>query len=145
MQKFARQLRNTARPSGAEEPGAEFIGWIERLSRALTLGGIGKREFLEQEHGAAARLVSATSLAAGRGMAVKNATQLLDEFCAAGIPVRGDTSLQAAAVRDRPHTAARRGAPAVSGRAGPWARPATAVAPRKRSHYERSRHHWLQA
>ncbi|HEY6431124.1 MAG TPA: hypothetical protein VIZ17_04025, partial [Acetobacteraceae bacterium] len=36
---------------------------------------------------AAAPLVSATSLAAGLGMAVKNATQLLDDFCAAGIAV----------------------------------------------------------
>ena len=32
-------------------------------------------------------LVSATSLAAGLGMAVNNATQLLDDFCAAGIAV----------------------------------------------------------
>jgi len=36
---------------------------------------------------AAAPLVSATSLAAGLGMAVKNATALLDGFCAAGIAV----------------------------------------------------------
>jgi hypothetical protein len=36
---------------------------------------------------AAAPLVSATSLAAGLGMAVKNASHLLDEFCAAGIAV----------------------------------------------------------
>ena len=36
---------------------------------------------------AAAPLVSATSLAAGLGMAVKNAAALLDAFCAAGIAV----------------------------------------------------------
>ena len=36
---------------------------------------------------AAAPLVSATSLAAGLGMAVKNATLLLDDFCAAGIAI----------------------------------------------------------
>ena len=36
---------------------------------------------------AAAPLVSATSLAAGLGMAVKNAAGLLDDFCAAGIAV----------------------------------------------------------
>jgi hypothetical protein len=36
---------------------------------------------------AAAPLVSATSLAAGLGMAVKNATQLLGDFCSAGIAV----------------------------------------------------------
>ena len=36
---------------------------------------------------AATPLLSATSLAAGLGMAVKNATQLLDDFCAAGIAV----------------------------------------------------------
>ena len=36
---------------------------------------------------AAAPLVSASSLAAGLGMAVKNAAQLLDDFCAAGIAV----------------------------------------------------------
>ena len=36
---------------------------------------------------AAAPLVSATSLAAGLGMAVKNAAALLDAFCAAGITV----------------------------------------------------------
>jgi hypothetical protein len=36
---------------------------------------------------AAAPLVSATSLAAGLGMAVKNATVLLDQFCADGIAV----------------------------------------------------------
>ena len=33
------------------------------------------------------RSLSATSLAAGLGMAVKNATQLLDDFCAAGIAI----------------------------------------------------------
>ena len=36
---------------------------------------------------AAAPLVSASSLAAGLGMAVKNATLLLDDFCAAGIAI----------------------------------------------------------
>ena len=36
---------------------------------------------------AAAPLVSATSLAAGLGMAVKNATLLLDDFCAAGLAI----------------------------------------------------------
>jgi len=36
---------------------------------------------------AAAPLISATSLAAGLGMAVKNAARLLEEFCAAGIAV----------------------------------------------------------
>ena len=36
---------------------------------------------------AAAPLLSATSLAAGLGMAVKNATLLLDDFCAAGIAI----------------------------------------------------------
>ena len=36
---------------------------------------------------AAAPLLSATSLAAGLGMAVKNATLLLDDFCAAGLVV----------------------------------------------------------
>ncbi len=36
---------------------------------------------------AAAPLVSASSLAAGLGMAVKNATLLLDDFCAAGLAV----------------------------------------------------------
>jgi hypothetical protein len=36
---------------------------------------------------AAAPLVSATSLAAGLGMAVKNATALLDAFCRAGIVI----------------------------------------------------------
>ena len=36
---------------------------------------------------AAAPLLSASSLAAGLGMAVKNAAQLLDQFCAAGIAV----------------------------------------------------------
>ena len=36
---------------------------------------------------AATPLLSATSLAAGLGMAVKNATQLLDDFCAAGIAI----------------------------------------------------------
>jgi len=36
---------------------------------------------------AATPLLSATSLAAGLGMAVKNATRLLDDFCAAGIAV----------------------------------------------------------
>jgi hypothetical protein len=36
---------------------------------------------------AAAPLVSATALAAGLDMAVKNATALLDEFCAAGLAI----------------------------------------------------------
>ena len=36
---------------------------------------------------AAAPLVSATSLAAGLGMAVNNAAQLLEAFCAAGIAI----------------------------------------------------------
>ena len=36
---------------------------------------------------AAAPLLSGTSLAAGLGMAVKNATLLLDDFCAAGIAI----------------------------------------------------------
>jgi|ERR1700722_11955202 hypothetical protein len=54
---------------------------------------------------AAAPLVSATSLAAGLGMAVKNAAGLLEDFWRAGIAVEV-TPLQAAAVRAYPPGAA---------------------------------------
>ena len=76
---------------------------------------------------AAAPLVSATSLAAGLGMAVKNATLLLDDFCAAGIAIEvthrskrrlfGLTGL--APLRDVVR-------PPVPARTGPWPRPAAA-------------------
>ena len=76
---------------------------------------------------AAAPLVSATSLAAGLGMAVKNAAALLDAFCAAGIAVEVTHRVEAAAVRaHRPGAAARGRAPALPARPDTRARPAAA-------------------
>jgi hypothetical protein len=92
---------------------------------------------------AAAPLVSAPSLAAGLGMAAKNAAALLDSFCAFGHRRRGDAPLEAAALRPRRARAAARrggraaaqaagtgaGAAAQSARRGPTAAAAAAWAP----------------
>ena len=64
---------------------------LERAWRAARRAVAGRRRHSRAAAAvdllAAAPLVSASSLAAGLGMAVKNATLLLDDFCAAGIAV----------------------------------------------------------
>ena len=71
--------------------GLDRLVALERAWRAARRAVTGRRrnsraaaavDFL-----AAAPLLSATSLAGGLGMAVKNATQLLDDFCATGIAI----------------------------------------------------------
>ena len=64
---------------------------LERAWRAARRAVAGRRRHSRAAAAvdllAAAPLVSATSLAAGLDMAVKNATLLLDDFCAAGIAI----------------------------------------------------------
>ena len=71
--------------------GLDLLVALERAWRAARHAVAGRRRHSRAAAAvdllAAAPLVSASSLAAGLGMAVKNATLLLDDFCAAGIAV----------------------------------------------------------
>ena len=71
--------------------GLDLLVALERAWRAARRAVSGRRRHSRAAAAvdllAAAPLVSASSLAAGLGMAVKNATLLLDDFCAAGIAV----------------------------------------------------------
>ena len=71
--------------------GLDRLVALERAWRAARRAVAGRRRHSRAAAAvdllAAAPLVSATSLAAGLGMAVKNATLLLDDFCAAGIAI----------------------------------------------------------
>ena len=71
--------------------GLDLLVALERAWRAARRAVAGRRRHSRAAAAvdllAAAPLVSATSLAAGLGMAVKNATLLLDDFCAAGIAI----------------------------------------------------------
>jgi hypothetical protein len=71
--------------------GLALLVALERAWRAARRAVAGRRRHSRAAAAvdllAAAPLFSATSLAAGLGMAVKNATQLLDDFCAAGIAI----------------------------------------------------------
>ena len=71
--------------------GLDRLVALERAWRAARRAVAGRRRHSRAAAAvdllAAAPLLSATSLAAGLGMAVKNATLLLDDFCAAGIAV----------------------------------------------------------
>ena len=71
--------------------GLDRLVALERAWRAARRAVAGRRRHSRAAAAvdllAAAPLLSATSLAAGLGMAVKNATQLLDDFCAAGIAI----------------------------------------------------------
>ena len=71
--------------------GLDLLVALERAWRAARRAVAGRRRHSRAAAAvdllAAAPLVSASSLAAGLGMAVKNATLLLDDFCAAGIAV----------------------------------------------------------
>ena len=71
--------------------GLDRLVALERAWRAARRAVAGRRRHSRAAAAvdllAAAPLLSATSLAAGLGMAVKNATLLLDDFCAAGIAI----------------------------------------------------------
>jgi hypothetical protein len=71
--------------------GLDRLVALERAWRAARRAVAGRRRHSRAATAvdllAAAPLLSATSLAAGLGMAVKNATLLLDDFCAAGIVI----------------------------------------------------------
>ena len=71
--------------------GLDLLVALERAWRAARRAVAGRRRHSRAAAAvdllAAAPLVSASSLAAGLGMAVKNATLLLDDFCAAGIAI----------------------------------------------------------
>jgi hypothetical protein len=71
--------------------GLALLVAMERAWRAARRAVAGRRRHSRAAAAvdllAAAPLLSATSLAAGLGMAVKNAAQLLDDFCAAGIAI----------------------------------------------------------
>ena len=71
--------------------GLALLVALERAWRAARRAVAGRRRHSRAAAAvdllAAAPLVSASSLAAGLGMAVKNATLLLDDFCAAGIAI----------------------------------------------------------
>ena len=71
--------------------GLDLLVAMERAWRAARRAVAGRRRHSRAAAAvdllAAAPLLSATSLAAGLGMAVKNATLLLDDFCAAGIAI----------------------------------------------------------
>ena len=71
--------------------GLDRLVALERAWRAARRAVAGRRRHSRAAAAvdllAAAPLVSASSLAAGLGMAVKNATLLLDDFCAAGIAI----------------------------------------------------------
>ena len=114
--------------------GLDRLVALERAWRAARRAVSGRRRHSRAAAAvdllAAAPLVSASSLAAGLGMAVKNATLLLDDFCAAGIAIEvthrskrrlfGLTGL--APLRDvvrppyRPEPGRGRGRPAAGGR-----------------------------
>ena len=116
--------------------GLELLLALERTWRAARRAVSGRRRHSRAAAAvdilAAAPLVSARSLAAGLGMAVNNATLLLDDFCAAGLVVEvthrakrrlfGLTGL--APLRDvvrppyRPEPGRGRGRPAAGGRGG---------------------------
>ena len=71
--------------------GLDLLVALERAWRAARRAVAGRRRHSRAAAAvdllAAAPLVSARSLAAGLGMAVKNATLLLDDFCAAGLAI----------------------------------------------------------
>jgi hypothetical protein len=75
--------------AGEAEDGLRLLGDMERAWFAARAAVAGRRRTSRAAAAvdlmAAAPLVSATSLAAGLGMAVKNAAQLLDAFCAEGV------------------------------------------------------------
>ena len=105
------------------QDGLQLLAEMERIwfaaGRAVAGGRSDSRAGPAVDLMAATPLVSATSLASGLGMAVKNATALLDRFLQGGHRDRGDASLEAAALRfGRPCAAARRGGGAAAARAG---------------------------
>jgi hypothetical protein len=73
------------------EDGLQLLAGMERIwfaaRRAVAGGRIDSRAGPAIDLMAATPLVSATSLASGLGMAVKNATALLDRFCREGIAI----------------------------------------------------------
>jgi hypothetical protein len=125
--------------AGEAEDALDLLGTLERAWFAARAAVAGRRRTSRAASAvdilAAVPLVSATSLAAGLGMAVKNAATLLDEFRAAGIAAKNAAALRSApamrtAVTGRCCRQDRRAGRAAAGRGCASGEAGTADAPR---------------